>query len=182
MSIFSSATARMILWDLFIFLPAFAANSAPVIAAVIPKLDHWNQPVWAAGLGKNKTWRGLISAMLAGTATGMLQYFLSYSADICGAIQCFNLPTFALCGFLIGTGAIAGDMAKSWFKRKIGIAPGKAFPIADGVDYILGAIIFAWPLYAVSVTGAVALLFLGPIASLCANVVAYGLGWKKQWY
>ena len=63
------------MWELIIksayfFLPAYFANMAPVILKKIPFL---NQPVWERKLGKNKTWRGIVVAIVMGTLIFYLQ-------------------------------------------------------------------------------------------------------------
>jgi CDP-2,3-bis-(O-geranylgeranyl)-sn-glycerol synthase len=172
-----------VLVDLFVFLPAFVANAAPVVAKNLPGLQSLNRPIYATYMGKNKTWRGFLSGLIAAVATAMLLHTIG-SLPYVGfvALHHYSLAVSAFAGFLLGCGAIGGDMAESWVKRRLGIKPGNALPYWDGVDYVLGAILLLSPLYRPSLAGFVALLLIGPLASLIANTVAYSVGWKQQWY
>jgi CDP-2,3-bis-(O-geranylgeranyl)-sn-glycerol synthase len=46
-------------------------------------------------------------------------------------------------GFLLGLGAMAGDAAKSFFKRRLGIAPGHPWIPFDQIDFQIGALLLA---------------------------------------
>ena len=41
-------------------------------------------------------------------------------------------------GFMIATGAVSGDIIKSFFKRRVGFKRGAAVPFVDQLDFILG--------------------------------------------
>jgi CDP-2,3-bis-(O-geranylgeranyl)-sn-glycerol synthase len=165
--------------DIYVYLPAFAANAAPVVVKNLPFLRNLNHPIYATYIGKNKTWRGFLSGLLVAVCVGMLQYELH---PVSVPLHEWSLFTSAFAGFLLGCGALVGDMAESWLKRRIGIEPGKALPYLDGVDYILGAMVLLLPLYVPSIAGIIVLLLLAPAASLLANMLAYSVGWKRQWY
>jgi CDP-2,3-bis-(O-geranylgeranyl)-sn-glycerol synthase len=85
-------------------------------------------------------------------------------------------------GGWLGLGALVGDMVKSFWKRRLGIKPGTMFQPWDGIDYMVGAIIFMLPLYSVGIIGSLFLLIIGPLLSLLANTLAYHIGWKECWY
>jgi len=161
---------------LWLYVPALAANAAPVLIAKLPFFKRISLPIWPARLGANKTWAGLIGGVLAGMFTGWLQLVLT--------------PWELQTGFgfwiawsaLISLGALVGDIVKSYFKRRIGIPPGGAWPVVDGIDYVVGALLFGLPLFVPAWEVAVALLVAGPILSLFANIISYMLGLKKVWY
>ncbi len=159
---------------LWIYLPALVANSAPVLIARLPFFERIRRPIWEAGLGANKTWAGLLGGVLAGIIVGWLQFTFS------------SLPydpfLLMLWSTLISFGALLGDSVESFFKRQIGIKPGGALPVLDGLDYVVGALLVGLPLFVPSWPIAIALLVAGPILSLLANVLSYMLGIKKVWY
>jgi CDP-2,3-bis-(O-geranylgeranyl)-sn-glycerol synthase len=159
---------------LWLYLPALVANSAPVLIAKLPFFHRVKRPIWAAGLGSNKTWAGLIGGTVAGVVVGWLQI----------AFTSWPYEPWLWIGWstLISFGALFADAAKSWFKRRIGIPPGGALPVVDGIDYVVGALIFGLPLFVPSWEVALALFIAGPILSLLANIVSYSLGLKKVWY
>lgn len=159
---------------LWLYLPAFVANAAPVFVGKAAWLAPYRFPIWENGLGKNKTWPGFMVAVVVGTLAGWLQISLTPWPH--------SPATWIAWSALISFGAMAGDCVKSYFKRRIGIAPGKAWPVVDGIDYVVGAwlcglVMFrpAWPVL-------IALLVSGPILSLLANSLSYIFGWKKVWY
>jgi len=126
----------------YFFLPACAANMMPVF---VKKINFLNYPVdfnkeWRGKriLGDHKTWRGLITGIIAGGAVFFLQRSLS-SSPFFSALELFDYkkaPWFL--GFVMGFGALFGDLAKSFIKRRLAIAPGRQFIIADQIDWILG--------------------------------------------
>ncbi|HCA67312.1 MAG: hypothetical protein UW39_C0008G0003 [Parcubacteria group bacterium GW2011_GWC2_44_17] len=124
-------------------LPSGSANiTAALSARLFPK---WRLPVdfgnsWrnVRIFGDHKTWRGLITGIIAGGAVFFLQRSLS-SSPFFSALELFDYkkaPWFL--GFVMGFGALFGDLAKSFIKRRLAIAPGRQFIIADQIDWILG--------------------------------------------
>lgn len=172
------------LTDFYLYLPAFIGNAAPVVAKNLPGLKSWTAPVWPSVMGTHKTWRGLTTGIVAASLIGMIQFGIELIPSVPGSIP-LHARSFlfsAGIGALLGFGALLGDMIKSFFKRRIGIPPGKALPYFDGVDYILGAMLVLLPWHTPSWPGVILLLIIAPLASLGANIGAYAVGWKKQWY
>lgn len=159
---------------LWLYLPAFIANAVPVFVGKARWLAPYRFPIWENGLGKNKTWVGVIAAIVAGTLGGWLQISLTPWPH--------SPVTWIAWSALISVGAMAGDCVKSYCKRRIGIKPGGAWPVVDGIDYVVGALVCGLPLFVPSWPVAVALLVAGPILSLLANMFSYAMGWKKVWY
>jgi CDP-diglyceride synthetase len=160
-------------WDIFLlYVPVFVANSVPVIVCNIPFLKKWNTPLSLSYFGKNKTWRGFIFGVGIAILVAGLQFFTKDQSVWQGFLW----------GGLLGVGALGGDVIESFFKRQIGIAPGKPLPILDGIDYIVGALILGSFLYIPTISEIIFLLLVGPILSFCANVLAYLCGLKKVWY
>jgi CDP-2,3-bis-(O-geranylgeranyl)-sn-glycerol synthase len=155
----------------WLYLPALVANAAPILLA---KLPVRRASIWPAGLGANKTWLGLVGGVAAGALTGWLQVGLTPWP--------FDPWTWVGWSALISFGALAGDAVKSFFKRRIGIPPGGAWPVVDGIDYVAGALVFGLPMFVPAWPVAVALVVAGPVLSLLANLFSYAVGWKKVWY
>jgi CDP-2,3-bis-(O-geranylgeranyl)-sn-glycerol synthase len=142
---------RDILFAIWFFLPAGLANAAPVFAVKFPYLNTFSFPLdcYATYRGKrifgsHKTLRGLFSGVLLGTLTVYLQVFLYEQVPL---VRTFVLIDYAsinplLLGLLASVGALAGDALKSFFKRQLGIDPGKSWFPFDQLDYILGGICF----------------------------------------
>jgi hypothetical protein len=102
------------------FLPGGLGNLGPVIGRSIPILKKLNQPIdmnikWRGKrlLGDNKTWQGLISAVIMGIIVIALQK-LAYAHS--GWIRDHSYPVnyslakIWLLGVFLGLGAIVGDM------------------------------------------------------------------------
>ncbi len=146
-------TMEWILFGLWFFLPAGAANVTPILAAKLPVLSNLAYPIDCNKkvrgqriLGDHKTWRGLIVGLISGTIVAILQMILVYSFP-----QVFYfVPSeyfYAnpiILGLLLSFGALFGDMVKSYFKRQIGIPEGKSWLGFDQIDYVLGGIIFSF--------------------------------------
>lgn len=172
-------TISDVLLLLLFFAPAFVANAMPVIAQHIPGVQNWTTPIDEKSLGSHKTYRGLAFGMAGGILTGWLVIEL---ARFFGFQTFFTLIDMLAIAALMSFGALMGDIAESAFKRAIKIAPGKPLPVLDGIDYMVGAMIFVMPFYIVEWYEIIILLFVGPILSLVSNIIAYMLGWKKVWY
>jgi CDP-2,3-bis-(O-geranylgeranyl)-sn-glycerol synthase len=168
---------------LYLFLPAFVANGMPIIARKIPGLNKWNTPISAALFGKNKTYRGFAAGVLSAVLVAVIQYAVRDMVPVLPAVRLHTtLDQSMLVGLLLGFGALGGDLVKSFAKRRVGIAPGNPWPVLDGIDYVIGAIVCLLPLYVPSPVHVIALIIAAPILSLAANCLSYVWGWKEVWY
>ena len=151
---------------LFIF-PAYCANAAPVIFGGGFPIDGGKtfldgKPIF----GSHKTFRGFLSGLVVGTLVGFVQ----------GNLFQYNV----LLGFTLSMGALAGDLLGSFFKRRLGLPPGATLPIADQLDFILGAFLFSLPFSPPSLVIALIILIITPPIHLLTNFLAYLLGVKKR--
>lgn len=197
----------MIPQALWLFLPAYVANMAPVFAMRL--FPNWNRRldggrVWKDGrplLGAGKTWRGLWAGCLAATATAYAQSFIRFSdvdfSDFGHELAGGAIGPLAI-GFALGFGAIIGDAVKSFFKRRTGRLGGAPWVPFDQLDFVVGGLLFAYlgalilqllprgpPNWWASEFGGaqwpklVVLLVLTPLLHLVVNVVGYKLRLKK---
>ncbi len=118
-------TAADVLWmaeTIYLYLPAYLANAAPVLCGGGRPLDGGR--TWQDGkplLGGHKTVRGTLSGIAVGAAVGLIQLA-------------------PLRGLLLAVGAIGGDLIVSFFKRRLGMEPGAPFPVADQLGFIVVAV------------------------------------------
>ncbi len=92
-------------------------------------------------------------------------------------------PTeYALLGGWIALGALTGDLVESAIKRIRGLDPGASFMPWDGIDYIVGALVFLSVWYIPSIWEGIFLLLISPLLSKAANTISFFLGWKKVPY
>jgi len=152
----------------FIF-PAYCANAMPVITGGDYPIDFGKKffdgkPI----LGKNKTFQGFFSGLIIGTAVGLVESAF------------FNYPL--LFGLLLSLGALFGDLAGAFVKRRLGLAPGELLPVIDQIDFIIGAIVFSLPLplQILSWELILAVLIITPPIHLLTNFAAYKLGLKSN--
>lgn len=191
---------------LWLFLPAYMANMAPVFAAkVVPR---WNARidggrVWSDGrpvLGSGKTWRGLWAGAFLGAATAAVQSLARHTrldlADFAFAEAGWAGPV--VLGFALGLGALVGDTAKSFFKRRRDRPQGAPWVPFDQLDFVVGGLLLAaaaaaflrgagltaenwfaaeflgprWPVLAI-------LLLATPVLHYVVNVIGYKLKFKQ---
>lgn len=150
---------QLIVEVVWLFLPALAANSAPVLAARyhwLPRLATpldgdrlWRgQPV----LGHSKTWRGVVVGLIFGSIAGVLQYALQpYLPVWLHPLLVYTSPlAAAVWGAWLGFGALAGDALKSFLKRRIAIAPGNSWKPFDQIDVVVGVLLAVGPFISLS--------------------------------
>ncbi len=134
----------MIIEALYLLLPAAFSNMVPNLFKWMPYLNfpidnnikYKGKPL----LGKNKTWRGLISGTVCAMIIAFLQ-FLLYSVPFFSSISLLDYSNFLLIGFLLGLGAHFGDLLESFLKRRIGIKPGQSLIMLDQLDWVMGSLI-----------------------------------------
>lgn len=119
--------------------------------------------------GSHKTLRGFFSGLIAGTAIGLVQSSLP-----------FFQPTHMLLGFVLSLGGLAGDLFHSFIKRRLNIPPGRSFPVADQLDFVLGALLFSFFVLPPSPLITLIILIVTPPIHLLTNYAAYRLGLKKE--
>lgn len=161
------------------FLPAGIANATPPVANKIPLLKDWRTPLdfgFSAGgkrlLGKNKTWRGLITgSILAGFSALLLSPIVDYGSSW--------LATFGI-GFCLGFGALVGDALESIIKRQRGVPAGHRWFPFDQIDYIIGGLVAAS--FFIDLTwDVIAIIFVAFFGlHLLFAYIAYLLGFKDK--
>jgi CDP-2,3-bis-(O-geranylgeranyl)-sn-glycerol synthase len=81
---------------------------------------------------------------------------------------------------LSSLGALSGDLAGAFLKRRLDIAPGGLLPVVDQIDFVVGALVFSLPLAMVYWELAVAVLIITPPIHLFTNYMAYKLKLKSN--
>lgn len=147
--------------------PAYVANMAPPFA----KYWHgWNAPISRRWLGSNKT----VVGFLAAVAGAVLTTFVQSRLDWRGALVDYG--NWLSLGVLFGVGTMLGDMAKSFVKRRVGIAPGKSWFPFDQTDFVVGSLLFAGWSARLTVADVVIILALSILGHIAANHIGYWLG------
>lgn len=156
-------------WAIWYVLPAYIANAMPTILGGGVPIDGGKKmgdgrPVF----GSHKTVRGFGVGVLFGSLVGFVQ------AATLG-------PILRICsGILQGLGAMLGDLAGSFIKRRKGIKPGDPFPLLDQLDFVLGAVALSYLVEPFSLITFLLILSITPPLHVLTNVIAYLLKIKEK--
>jgi len=169
-----------IVYALWFILPAYIANAFPVVFGGGLAIDMGKKlPDGKPIFGSHKTIRGFIAGLIAGAFTSVVQTALLQS----NMLPDFKLPFQfnILTGLMIALGALVGDLIHSFIKRRIGIAEGSPLPVADQLDFVVGAILFSLSVSASPphLATVVIVVAITPPIHLLTNFTAYLLGVKK---
>lgn len=179
-----------ILFAIWFFLPAGAANAAPIVAAKLPYLSKLSAPIDFGKkyrgrriLGEHKTWRGLVTGIVVATVVVYGQQLLSqgaYIEFIPEDAESYLFYSPLLLGFLFGFGALAGDAVESFFKRQKNVPAGKAWFPFDQLDYIVGGCLAAAVLVQLRLEEYAVILAIWFVMHLLFSYIGYLLSLKKE--
>jgi len=165
-------------YALFFIFPAYVANAIPVLLGGGRAIDGGRKMRDGKSVfGSHKTIRGFVAGILAGTLVGAAQNAVLQSGILWDVGFPFQFSIWL--GFVISFGALMGDLVHSFVKRRIGIAEGAPLPVADQLDFVVGAVLFSLfvsppPLLTIFIIFAITV----PV-HLLTNLLAYVVGAKK---
>ncbi len=165
-------TLNLILACFYFMLPAYIANMTPVFVKGYKFLEN---PINKKLFGKNKTWRGLVFAVLAAGFVALFQFYFYPVIPNFGLIDYNNAKLVFAAALLLGIGAILGDMVESFFKRRLNIAPGKPWMPFDQLDFVIGALALVCIVYLPTLEIVLIILIMSPILHLLVNFIGYKL-------
>jgi CDP-2,3-bis-(O-geranylgeranyl)-sn-glycerol synthase len=172
----------------WLLLPAYAANVAPVFAARWRLLESLNRPVDGGRVflgkplfGAHKTWRGFVAGALSGAAVVLVQARAYDAWESIRDVSLFDYTTanWARIGLLMGVGALLGDLVKSFFKRRAGVPPGKDWIPFDQLDFVIGAFALLSFEYKPAFPIVIAGLIVSPLGHVAVNWIGRSVGIKK---
>jgi CDP-2,3-bis-(O-geranylgeranyl)-sn-glycerol synthase len=165
---------------LWFILPAYVASSFAVLSGGRIVIDFKKKFMGKRILGDGKTVSGFVGGVFAGAFIGLIQ----------GAVQDFfkfgiinNISMDFYVGFLIAFGAMTGDLAGSFIKRRLGFKRGAPVFLLDQLNLVVGALVLAYlvmPDVIPSPLGIIFILILTPVVHLSANQIAHALKLKKR--
>ena len=182
---------------LWVMLPAYLPNSfAAVFGGGRPIDGGKTMKDGRRILGDGKTWRGFFAGILLGAGIGLIEiYLLSKGFNFFGIV----LPGFSATGISgafdltaivailsLAIGALLGDMAFSFLKRRLGLQRGQSLPLADQYDFLLGAFLltaltsFSWLTSTLDGLTFVVIIIMTPVLHLGTNIIGYWLGIKNE--
>jgi len=136
-------------------------------------------------LGNGKTWKGFFFGIAIGTVFGFILFYLSQYQPLNATYYGVSFKiTDPLIGFYLSTGALVGDLVKSFFKRRVGIKRGQPLFLIDQLDFVVGALIFAWAFlpFFIPWEEVIIILVITPFVHLFGNWVAFHIKKKKVWW
>lgn len=151
---------------LYLMSPAYLAN---MIAPFARFWKGWNRPISERWLGSHKTVVGAV----AGISVALIATFVQSRIQWRGSLVGYD--HWPLMGLLLGAGAIGGDTLKSFFKRRLKIAPGGRWIPADQLDFGIGALLLIAPMAGLSLSDAAIVLAITFVGDILVNQVAFRL-------
>jgi len=154
-----------------IIAPIYCTNGAPVLFGGGTPIDLGRVfPDNERVFGDHKTIRGFLSGLVVGGIVGAVESILLTSTRL------FEVAILA------SIGALLGDLAGAFIKRRLGIKPGEPLPCIDQLDFVVGATI-AVSLLSIPSLGSLLILFcVTPPIHLLTNFGAYKLGLKSTYW
>jgi CDP-2,3-bis-(O-geranylgeranyl)-sn-glycerol synthase len=165
-------------------LPAYLANMSPIFGKyifskqVMTPIDFGIKIKGQPLFGTHKTIGGFLFGIIIALLIGFLQFILyPHIKDIC-LVDYRNL--WVEISFLLGLGAMSGDLAKSFFKRRLNIKPGKPWVPFDEFDFAIGALILASPAYFPGWLNAALILAISTVGHVLIDWIGYFLKIRKK--
>ena len=165
-------------------LPAYLPNNVAVVAGGGRPIDGGRTWRGRRLLGDGKTWRGTAVGVVAGAAVALLLNVLEPAASSALGV---GLPVFPLAAAVsLPAGAMLGDVAASFVKRRTGRERGAAFPVVDQLDFVAGALVLAavaapaWFASVFTLPVVAVVVVLTPLFHVGTNAVGYALGLKAE--
>lgn len=183
-----AAVLNLVVAAVWFMLPAYAANMAPVFAKRYRFAEPLAIPV-DLGLkigkerifGSHKTVRGFVIGVIAAVFTIIIQTalfaYIPYLQEI--SVIFYAGVNLAYFGVLLGAGALFGDLVKSFFKRRVGIPPGKDWHPFDELDFVIGALAAIALVQPMSLELVITILIISPILHVVVNRLGHSLKIKR---
>ncbi|MFB6080382.1 MAG: CDP-2,3-bis-(O-geranylgeranyl)-sn-glycerol synthase [Haloferacaceae archaeon] len=169
---------------LWAMLPAYVPNNAAVLAGGGRPIDGGRTWRGRRLLGDGKTWRGTVAGVLAGVALALALDVVRGGAAALLGVPLAPFPLSAAVG--LAAGAMVGDIAASFLKRRSGRTRGALVPVVDQLDFVVGALacaaLFAPAWFGRTFTPAAVgvVVVATPILHVGTNAIAYALGLKDE--
>ena len=150
--------------------PAYCAN----MAAPLSRLWHgWNRPIQETWFGTHKTVIGFLLGVVAAVLATFAQWLIGASFSLLDYRQWFVL------GLAFGFGAMAGDTAKSFVKRKLRYPTGARWLHFDQLDIAAVALLLVATFASLTVIDVLWILALTLFGHLAVNQIAFRFGITK---
>ena len=145
--------------------------------------------------GDHKTWKGFLSYILLGAVFTALWggIIRDTSLNAYDHFYAEHENTFKyniLVGLLLGSAYALFELPNSFFKRRLGIAPGKgvagawkwAFLFLDQADSIFGCALVVWMFYKLGILRYIGFVLLGALTHILLNMLLYFAHLRKNMF
>lgn len=176
-------TLYIILTTFWLLLPSYVPNNFAVVFGGGKPIDLGRNFIDGARLlGDGKTIRGFVAGGLGGLLVAHIQLLIENLLD-------FNIYSSmvytSFMGIVIGLafGALIGDMAGSFIKRRFKVKRGDKIPLLDQLDFLIFALLAAslstefTTLFTIPVI--IVAFIITPVLHILTNFIAYKLGLKE---
>lgn len=131
--------------------------------------------------GSHKTFRGFFFGSIVGI---IICYFQKISFMYSGFFRSISLVDYSaynviLLGFLLGFGALLGDLIESMIKRQFGVHSGEAWIPWDQLDFVFGSLLLVSFVFVPPYSNILFLLISVPILHILTNHIGYYIGVNK---
>jgi len=161
---------------IWFILPAYVANGGACGIHGKRPLD-FGKIAWDGKrlVGDGVTWGGFMSGTTLAIITCLIQFYVAKDRFPLSDATAFDA---ALLGFLLGFGALFGDMVESFFKRRLGIKRGTPLPLLDQWDFLIGALVFSSLIVQIPSKDIVILFIITPAIHFGTNFLSNRAGLK----
>ncbi len=179
--VFDIYTLVEVMW---LIIPAYAANGLTPILGLrkgLHPIDGGRRFKGEPLFGPGKTWEGLIFGTIMGGLIGLIEMLAySYLPFSISPVPLNIVPMSLILGLLLGFGAMSGDLAGSFIKRRLKIPRGRPAPVLDQEDFLAGALVFSLLIIPLEASWVILLVFVTFVVHILANMIGYVLKIKKQ--
>jgi CDP-2,3-bis-(O-geranylgeranyl)-sn-glycerol synthase len=166
---------------LWIMVPAYLPNSAAAVFGGGTPIDFGKTLGDGRRIfGNGKTYRGFFGGVLCGVLVGLVEIWAASAFDLA------MLPRQTLLSVtLLAAGALLGDLAKSFLKRRLGKERGESWFLADQYDLVVGSFLLIlliypqWLFENITLPIAVWIVVMTPLLHRVVNIIGYYIGVKE---
>ena len=165
-----------LLTALWFIIPAYVAN-AGACGIHNNKAVDGGRNAWDGRriIGDGVTWGGYLAGTSLAIAASIIQFL---AAKQHFPIADAGLAEAAALGFLLGFGALTGDLVESFFKRRLGIERGRPLPLLDQWDFLIGALLFSAVIVRIPLIDVAILFAITPFVHRGTNFLSNRAGLK----
>lgn len=158
---------QLTLQAFLLILPVVFAGSMHMLAVKKDILPKTKVPISSSLLGDNKTYRGMILMPVFSAIGTVLLYFINIYLPASIQLTLGFWQSIQL-GVLLGAAYVLSELPNSFFKRKLGVPPGKSpdnhkffFRLLDRLDSTIGCLLVFYFFFKVEFSTLIILLILG---------------------